>query len=117
MSDALTPSARPMPHLLVVILPSFTVAAVAVVAEWPVVVRAPVVLWAVLGVPAVVFSARLGTRSSVERWVLGVAGAAGAVILLSQGLLYAGMWSPGLLLILVGALCVAGAGGRRLPAP
>jgi len=115
MSDALTPLPRPMPRLLVVVIPSFALAALAVAADLPVVVRAPLVVWAVLGVPALVLATRLETRTSVERWVLGGAGAAGATILVSQALLYAGAWSPALLLAVMGALSVLGAGGRRLP--
>lgn len=116
MPDALTPAARPMPRLLAVVLPSYALAALAVGAELPVAVRGPVVLWAVLAVPALVLAARLGARTPVERWVLGGAGAAGATIVVSQVLLYSGAWSPGLLLAVMGTLCVVGAGGRRLPA-
>lgn len=116
MPDALPPAARPLPHLLAVVLPSFAAAAAAVVLELPVPVRAPLVAWAVLGVPAVVVAARLGARTAVERWVLGGAGAAALTIVVSQALLYAGRWSPGLLLAIVGVLCVAASGRRRLPA-
>jgi hypothetical protein len=114
MSDALTPLPRPMPRLQVVVVPSFALAALAVAADLPVVVRAPLVVWAVLGVPALVLASRLEARASVERWVLGGAGAAGLTILVSQALLYAGAWSPALLLAVMGALSVIGAGGRRL---
>lgn len=117
VSDALTPTARPMPRLLVVVLPSYALAALAVGADLPVAVRGPVVLWAVLGVPALVLAARLGARSRVERWVLGGAGAAAVTILVSQVLLYADVWSSALLLAVMGVLCVLVAGGRRLPAP
>lgn len=117
MADALTPLPRPMPRLLVVVVPSFALATVAVTADLPVVVRAPLVLWAVLGVPALVLAGRLEARAPVERWVLGGAGAAGLTILVSQALLYAGAWSPTLLLVVMGVLSVLGAGGRRLPTP
>jgi hypothetical protein len=103
-----------MPRLLVVVIPSFALAAGAVTADLPVVVRAPLVVWAVLGVPALVLARRLEARASVERWVLGGAGAAGLTILVSQVLLYSGAWSPGLLLAVMGALSVIGAGGRRM---
>jgi hypothetical protein len=113
--DDLAPQPRPMPRLLVVVVPSFVLAGVAVAADLPVAVRGPLVLWAVLGVPALVLASRLGTRTSVERWVLGGAGAAGVTILLSQALLYADLWSPTLLLVVMGVLCVAVAGLRRIP--
>lgn len=115
VSDALTPTARPLPHLLVVVVPSFVLAGTAVAGEWPVAVRGPVVLWAVLGVPALVVAARLGTRTAVERWVIGGAAAAGLTIIVSQVLLYADRWSPALLLAVMGALCVIFSGGRRIP--
>lgn len=106
-----------MPRLLTVVVPSFAVAALAVALDLPVVVRAPLVVWAVLGVPALVLASRLEARSPVERWVLGGAGAAGLTILASQALLYADLWSPALLLLVMGLLSVLGAGARRLPAP
>lgn len=115
MSDGLTPLPRPMPRLLVVVVPSFALAALAVAADLPVVVRAPLVVWAVLGVPALVLASRLEARTSVERWVLGGAGAAGLTILVSQVLLYAGAWSPALLLAVMGALSVIVSGQRRMP--
>jgi hypothetical protein len=104
-----------MPRLLVVVVPSFALAALAVAADLPVAVRAPLVVWAVLGVPALVLASRLEARAAVERWVLGGAGAAGLTILVSQALLYAGAWSPALLLAVMGVLSVIGAGGRRIP--
>lgn len=116
MPDGLTPLPRPMPRLLVVVVPSFALAGLAVAADLPVAIRAPLVLWAVLGVPALVLASRLEARASVERWVLGGAGAAGLTIVASQVLLYAGHWSPTLLLVVMGVVCVAGAGARRVPA-
>jgi hypothetical protein len=73
------------------------------------------VVWAVLGVPALVLASRLDARAAVERWVLGGAGAAGLTILVSQALLYADLWSPTLLLVVMGVLSVVGSGLRRLP--
>jgi hypothetical protein len=116
VTDGLTPLPRPMPRLLVVVVPSFALAALAIAADVPVAVRAPLVLWAVLGVPALVLASRLEARAAVERWVLGGAGALGLTIVASQALLYAGAWSPTLLLVVMGLLSVAGAGGRRVPA-
>jgi hypothetical protein len=113
--DALAPQPRPMPRLLVVVVPSFVLAALAVAADLPVVVRGPLVVWAVLGVPALVLASRLGARTPIERWVLGGAGAAGVTILLSQVLLYADLWSPTLLLVVMAVLCVVVAGPRRIP--
>jgi hypothetical protein len=115
-TDDLTPQPRPMPRLLVVVVPSFALAGLAVAADLPVAIRGPLVLWAVLGVPALVLASRLGARTPVERWVIGGAGAAGVTILLSQVLLYADVWSPTLLLVVMAVLCVAVAGLRRIPA-
>jgi len=116
MPDGLTPMPRPMPRLLLVVVPSFALAAVAVAADLPVAVRAPLVLWAVLGVPALVLAGRLEARGAVERWVLGGAGAVGLTVVVSQVLLYADLWSPALLLVVMGVLSAVGAGGRRVPA-
>ncbi len=116
MSDTFTPTARPWPPLLVVVVPSFVLAGLAVVGDWPVALRGPLVLWAVLGVPALVVAARLGARTAGERWVIGGAAAAAMSIVLSQILLYAGVWSPELLLAVMGALCVVFSGTRRIPA-
>lgn len=115
MSDAFTPIARPLPRLLVVVVPSFALAGLAVVGEWPVALRGLLVLWAVLGAPALVVAARLGARTAVERWAIGGAAAAASSIVISQALLYAGVWSPELLLAVMGALCVIFSGTRRIP--
>lgn len=115
MPDALTPTAKPLPHLVVVSIPSFVLAGVAVAAGWPVALRGALVLWAVLGVPALAVAACLGTRNGVERWVIGGAAAAAATIVVSQVLLYADAWSPMLLLVVMGVLSVVVGGRRRLP--
>lgn len=115
VSDAFTPTTRPMPHLLAVVVPSFALAGLAVVGDWPVAVRGVLVLWAVIGVPGLVVATRLGARTTVERVVVGGAAAAAATIVVSQVLLYSGQWSPELLLAAMGVLCVVGAGRRRLP--
>lgn len=114
--DALTPTARPLPRLLVVVVPSFVLAGLAVIGDWPVAARGPLVLWAVLGVPAIVVAARLEARTAVERGVIGGAAAAATSIVLSQVLLYAGLWSPELLLAVMAALCVVISGNRRIAA-
>lgn len=99
--------------LVVVVVASFAAAAAAVALDLPAVLRGPLVLWAVLGAPAPVVASRLRARPGVEGWVLGVSAAAAVTMLASLVILYAGGWSPPLLLVGLAVLWSAVAGRRR----
>jgi hypothetical protein len=72
----------------------------------PVGVRVVLVLVAVLVGPALAIGRRSGGPGPdvLRQAVVGTAGAVGLVVLLSEVLLYAGLWSPGLLLVGVSAI-------------
>ena len=67
-------------------------------------VRIPLVLAALLAAPALVAGRHLGALVPAARVVLGAGLAVSVEVLLAEVLLYTGLWQPGLLLVLVGAL-------------
>ena len=68
----------------------------------PLVVRIPLVLAALLVAPALMAGRHLGGLVGSGRLLLGAALAVSGEVLLAEVLLYAGLWQPGLLLVLAG---------------
>ncbi|HEX2576978.1 MAG TPA: phosphotransferase, partial [Aquihabitans sp.] len=73
----------------------------------PVAVRVALVLAATVVLPAVVLGRCLGTPGPLVHGVIGVAGAVSAGVLLAEAQLYAGLWSPTLWAVLIGATTLA----------
>jgi len=88
----------------------------AALAVWfgaPLVLRIPLVMGSLVIAPAAVIGRRLSAIRPSSRRVLGTAMALSTDVLLAEVLLYAHLWSPGLLLALVGAGTVVAAAKRE----